>query len=66
MQQNNETAEERLSRLQRELDEMRAKMPEHCHGREGYVSDHRTTPELWQKIEDLEEEIAALKVELAG
>ena len=66
MQQNNETAEERLSRLQRELADMQAKRPEHCHGREGFISDHRATPEHWQRIEDLEEEIAALMAKLSG
>ncbi len=65
MQQNNETSEERLSRLKRELADMHAKRPEHCHGKEGYISDHRATPEHWQKVEDLEEEIAALKAELS-
>ena len=66
MQENNETAEERLSRLQRELADMQAKMPEHCHGQDGFISDHRATPEHWQRIEELEEEIAALKADLAG
>ncbi len=66
MQQNNETAEERLSRLQQELADMQAKMPEHCHGQEGFISDHRATPEHWQRIEDLEEEIAALMAKLSG
>ena len=66
MQQDDETTEERLSRLQQELADMHAKMPEHCHGQDGYISDHRATPEHWQKIEDLEEEIAALKAKLPG
>ena len=66
MQKNNETAEERLSRLQQELADMQAKMPEHCHGQEGFISDHRATPEHWQRIEDLEEEIATLKAKLSG
>ncbi len=60
MQETDETTERRLGRLQQELADMHAKMPEHCHGQDGYVSDHRATPEHWQKIEDLEEEIAVL------
>ena len=64
MQQNDETAEERLSRLERELADLKAKVPEHCHGQDGFISDHRATPEHWQKIEDTEEEIKALKTEL--
>ncbi len=66
MRKNNETAEERLSRLQQELADMNDKRPEHCHGKEGFISDHRASPEHWQKVEDLEEQIAALKAELAG
>ena len=65
MQQKDETAEERLSRLEEELADMHARLPEHCHGRDGYISDHRATPEQWKKIEDLEEEIAALKAQMA-
>ncbi len=64
MQQTDETAQQRLSRLQQELAAMHAKMPEHCHGQDGYISDHRATPEHWQKIEDLEEEIASLTAKL--
>ena len=47
-----------------QLAELKDTLPEHCYGTEGYVSDHRATPEHWQKIEDLEEEIKKLKAEL--
>ena len=58
------TKEERLVELKRRLDDLRDKLPEHCHGTDGYISDHRATPEQWQQIEDLEEEIKALRTEM--
>ena len=64
MERNEEPKEERLASLQRQLADLHAKLPEHCHGTDGYISDHRATPEHWQEIEDIEEEIKALKLEL--
>ena len=64
MQKKQETKQERLARLERELEDLKATLPEHCYGTEGYVSDHRATPEHWQKIEDAEAEIEKLKAEL--
>ena len=64
MTNDQETKPERLTRLQRQLADKHAKLPEHCHGTDGYISDHRATPAQWQEIEDLEEEIKALKAEL--
>jgi len=64
MKNDQETKQERLARLQRQLADTRAKLPEHCHGADGYISDHRATPAQWQEIEDLEEEIKAHKAEL--
>ncbi|NQT16077.1 MAG: hypothetical protein HQ582_25195 [Planctomycetes bacterium] len=61
-----ETKEERLARLQQELANLKAALPEHCHGSEGYISDHRASPEHLEKIELLEEEIQGLKAELKG
>ena len=58
-----ETKEARLARLEKELADRKATLPEHCHGTDGYTSDHRASPEHWQQIEDLEEEIAKLKAE---
>ena len=61
-----ETKEQRLARLDQELARAKDALPEHCHGTDGYISDHRATPEQWQKIEDLEEGIEKLKGELGG
>ena len=60
----NDTNEEKLSRLERELKDLKATLPEHCSGTKGYVGVHRATPDHWQKIEDIEEEIKKLKAEL--
>ncbi len=59
-----ETKQQRLTRLRQQLADTQAKLPEHCHGTDGYITDHRATPEQWQEIEDLEAEIEALKAEL--
>jgi uncharacterized protein YceH (UPF0502 family) len=59
-----EAKHERLATLEQELADMKSRLPEHCHGTDGYISDHRAKPEHWQKIEDLEQEIAKLKAEL--
>jgi hypothetical protein len=61
-----ETREEELARLERELTELKATLPEHCYGTKGYIGVHRATPAHWQKIEELEERIRQLKEESAG
>ncbi len=66
MNDHEETKQERLARLQQELANLKAALPEHCHGSEGYISDHRASPEHLEKIELLEEEIQGLKAELKG
>lgn len=58
------TIQEKLSRLEKELKELKATLPEHCVGTKGYIGVHRATPAHWQKIEDIEEEIKKLKAEL--
>ena len=65
MDQSQETKEQRFARLEKELAALKDTLPEHCYGADGYISDHRATPEHWQKIEDLEEEIQKLKAELS-
>ena len=59
-----ETNEEKLSRLEQELEDLKATLPEHCSGTQGYVDVHRASPTHWQKIEEIEEEIKKLKPEL--
>ena len=59
-----ETKEERLSRLEQELKELKATLPEHCSGTKGYVSVHHASTAHWQRIEETEEQIAKLKAEL--
>jgi len=58
-----ETREARLARLEKELVDRKEALPEHCRGTDGYISDHRASPEHWQKIEDLEQEIEKLRAE---
>jgi hypothetical protein len=64
MSQSGETKPEQLARLEKELSQLKETLPEHCHGTDGYISDHRATPEQWQKIEDLEDQIGKLKAEV--
>ena len=52
---------EGLKKLTEKLEELKSRLPEHCSGTEGYVGVHRASPELLQKIEDLEERIKELK-----
>ena len=64
MDERSETKEEKLARLEKDLGDLKARLPEHCSGTEGFVSVHRANPEHWQKIEDLEDEIKQLKTAL--
>ncbi|UCB47183.1 MAG: hypothetical protein JSV25_07170 [Spirochaetota bacterium] len=64
MQDNQETKKEKLARLEDELQQLKSTFPEHCYGTEGYISVHRATPQHFQKIEDIEDEIKNLKEEL--
>ena len=66
MERDDKTKQERLVELEGKLADLKARLPEHCHGQDGYISDHRATPEHWQEIEDTEEEIRALKAELGS
>ena len=58
---NDETRAERLARLERELQQLQRARPEHCHGTDGYIGEHRARPEHLLRIEELEEEIQALR-----
>lgn len=52
-----------LARAEKELEDLKSRRPEHCHGAEGYVGVHQASPELLAEIEELEERIRELKVE---
>jgi len=66
MEKKDETSQERLARLKKQLADLEAALPEHCYGSDGYISDHRATPDHLEKIEQLEEEIKRLKAETDG
>jgi benzoyl-CoA reductase/2-hydroxyglutaryl-CoA dehydratase subunit BcrC/BadD/HgdB len=57
---------ERLEELKAKLEELKSRDPSHCSGKEGFVghTGHSMSPELFQQIEALEEEIKKLKEEL--
>ena len=54
----------RLDELKQELKDLKASLPEHCYGDHGYIDIHRASPEHWERIEAIEEEINELKIEL--
>ena len=64
MGENEPAKRERLARLERELADLKAALPEHCHGADGYIGVHAASPDLLDKIESTEEAIAKLKAEL--
>jgi hypothetical protein len=63
MKTETETKEAKLARLQTELNDLKATLPEHCAGRTGFISVHHASLSHWQKIEELEAEIKALKAD---
>ena len=54
----------RLDELKQKLKDLKASLPEHCYGSDGYIDVHRASPEHWEKIEAIEDEIKELKAEL--
>ncbi len=64
MEKKEKIKQEKLVRLQRELENLKASLPEHCYGPKGYINIHRAKPEHLQKIEDIEDEIKKLRAEL--
>lgn len=54
--------EEKLKKLKKELADLKARDPSHC--AEKTFIDHPIPPELFQKIEDLEEEIESIEKKL--
>lgn len=59
-----ETNEEKLARVQQELKDLKATLPEHCSGTESYVSVHHASVPHWLKIEELEEQIKKLQAQM--
>ena len=59
-----ETNEEKLARLQQELNGLKDTLPEHCSGTESYVGVHRASVPHWLKIEELEEQIKKLQAQM--
>ena len=57
-----EDKKKRLAALEEELKDLKKRNPAHCSGTGSFVG-HQMTPALFQKIEDLEEEIARLRRE---
>ncbi len=57
--------EERLKELRAKLEELRKRDPSHCSGTETFIghTGHSMSPELFQQIEVLEEEIKKLEKE---
>jgi len=58
-----EDKRKKLEELGAELEDLKRRNPAHCSGKSTFVG-HQMTPELYEKIEDLEEEIKTLKAEL--
>ncbi len=58
--------QERLNELKMKLEELRRRDPSHCSGTETFIghTGHSMSPELFQQIEALEEEIKKLEKEL--
>ena len=52
--------EQKLKELKDELNELKKHNPSHCHGREGFV-DHNMPVKVYQRIEDIEDEIQKLE-----
>ena len=58
-------AEAKLAELKAELKDLEMRNPAHCSDTRGYVG-HQMTPQLLQRIEDLEEEIEGLEKKLGA
>lgn len=53
--------EKRLAELKTRLKELQKLDPSHCYGKNGFIP-HSMTPEHYQKVEDIEQEIKELTV----
>ncbi len=56
----------RLAELEGQLAQLLTLLPEHCSGHDTYMDGHHASVAHWQKIEELEDEIKALKAAAAG
>lgn len=58
--------QKKLEELKAKLDELKGRDPSHCSGTDTFVghTGHTMSPELFQKIEELEEEIKKVEKEL--
>jgi peptidoglycan hydrolase CwlO-like protein len=61
-----EDARAELESLQKKLDALLKRRPEHCSGTDGFVGVHKASPELMAEIEEIEDRIANLKKTLDG
>ena len=52
----------KLAELKARLEELKRRNPAHCSGLSTFVG-HQMTPELYEKIEELEDQIKALEAE---
>lgn len=57
--------DEELAKLETQLKELKARRPEHCSGRDGFVSAHQSSRQMLERIEELEDKIKELR-EKAG
>lgn len=55
---------EKLAKLKEELKELQKHAPSHCSGTKSFVDHNNVSPALFEKIENLEEEIDKLEGEL--
>jgi hypothetical protein len=65
MGQNDDVKKSRLAKLEIDLKELNKTLPERCVGVTTYIGIPHATSEHWMMIEEIEEEIKALKKELA-
>jgi benzoyl-CoA reductase/2-hydroxyglutaryl-CoA dehydratase subunit BcrC/BadD/HgdB len=58
--------QERLNELRTKLEELKKRDPSHCSGTDTFIghTGHTMSPELFQQIEALEDEIKKLEKEL--
>ena len=53
-----------LAELEEELKDLKQRNPSHCSGKSTYVG-HQMSPQLYEKIEELEDKIKQIKEDIA-